>query len=1018
MSRLVRRALPGSLPGSTSSSGAGGCKYFFVGIGLAVLGILVLAVLGIVVYGLLNGLPFLPVAQPQPSIAGPDVAFQEPAPGARLAVGESVLVFATARDQSRVTRVDLWIDDQLAVQQTAPDPNGLTPFSLIHNLVASKPGTYALTARAYNGLGAMGESMRVFVTVIDSPVELAPPDEAQYVVQPGDTVKDIAERVGVPEQTVRDANPAMREEINPGDIIVVPAPAPAFQPPVQDPQNAPGLVPNPSSDPAVMILPGLMRDPNWKQILNPPNARINAPALQKADAGTCTVTLAWTDNSDNETNFAVLRRGKNQIEKSIVKILAANTTQYQDSVTQPDTYEYTIAAAQAQGLSINQVAYSNPRSVTVRIAAGCAQSAAAPQQVFFRPLKFVGADAARSAIWYGVGDAAIQRMPAGQGQYGVGGGAPVAVPINLRPGEPLTCQVRAAAASDSGVADLGGWVVSYSPDELARSGGVMKEGKAEKFSLAYEMWMEDPAWRAQPAPVKPAPPTPAPATRLTATFKDLSANKPTTGAIRLFANEVSRTSNPMLVGAAPYRLDDVFLSGMMPNNSLSVNVAGNESLQLGFNISNLCQSDAVIVKPPAEGWQQFDRIYPVQSKDGTCKATVQVKSSGAPLAQEAVPGRARVDVIVEDVERVGKGYVLKLTATAENVPSSGYLKPLNVRQKVLWGGMLRPTGGAWQPAPSGGGREEHIREYDLHEGHYFRSGSFWLSIELGGHDKVGDEPLSVNIIPLDFDDPNLTNNDYNPKLGAGRPNGYPCARSNECDSDYCANDKLCAPKDGTGAADGYCHHDKQCASGLCVCPGEKEGWGGGKAFCTGWQNFTPTSHGTCSRKLENGEQCTMGLWDWSSAKCKSDNCADGKLCAPKNGTGKEGAYCHHDDHCGSGLCLCPDGWESGSKGFCKGWQNFTTTKHGACSAQSRNGEDCTRNEQCVSRNCANDKCAPIDFKGKAGDYCHHDNHCAKGLYCRCPNNNARESWWWPWSEFCAGLRNFNSTDFRGTCTKR
>ncbi|MBM3130219.1 MAG: hypothetical protein FJ009_16540 [Chloroflexi bacterium] len=423
----------------------------------------------------------------------------------------------------------------------------------------------------------------------------------------------------------------MGDAPNPGDVIAVPAPETAFAPPVQDPQNAPGLVPNSSSDPAVMVLPGLMRDPNWKQILNPPNARINAPVLQKAEAGNCVVALAWMDNSDNETNFAVLRRGKNQIEKSIVKVLNANTTQYQDTVSQPDTYEYTIAAAQAQGLSVNQVAYSNPRSATVLIAPGCQQVAAVSQQVFFRPLKFVGADAARSAIWYGVGDAAIQRMPAGQGQYGVGGGAPVAVPVNLRPGEPLTCQVRAAAASDSGVADLGGWAVSYSPDELARSGGVMKEGKAEKFSLAYELWMEDPAWRAQPArpaalPTQPAQPTPAPPARLVATFKDLSASKPVTGAIRLFANEVSRKSNPMLMGAAPYRLDDVFLNDMMPNNSLSVNVGGIESLQLRFDVSNLCQSEAVIVKPPAGGWGQFDQIYPLQSKDGTCKATVQVKS--------------------------------------------------------------------------------------------------------------------------------------------------------------------------------------------------------------------------------------------------------------------------------------------------------------------------------------------------------------------------------------------------------
>jgi len=1019
MSHFVRHAPPDSLPGRAGSSGAGGCKYFFLGVGLVVLGVAVLAILGIVAYALLSGQPFAPVAQLQPSAAGPDIAFQEPASGARLAVGESVLVFATARDANRVTRVDLWVDDQLAIQQSAPDPNGLTPFSLIHSLVAAKPGTYALTARAYNALGVMGESTRVYVTVFDQPAGIAPPDEAQYVVQPGDTVEDIAKLVGVSEQTIRDANPGMSDDINPGDLIAVPAPETAFAPPVEDPQNAPGLVPNPSSDSAVMILPGLMPNANWKQILNPSNARINAPVLQKAEAGNCTVTLAWTDNSDNETNFAVLRRGKNQFEKSIVKTLNANTTQYQDTVSQPDTYEYTIAAAQAQGLSVNQVAYSNPRSVTVPVAAGCAQSAAAPKQVFFRPLKFAGADAARSAIWYGVGDGTIQRIPAGQGQYGIGGGAPVAVPINLRPGEPLTCQVRGAAASDTGIADLGGLTISYSPDELARSGGVMKEGKAEKFSLAYELWIEDPAWRAQPAPTKPAPPaaaptkpaqpTTAPATSIVATFKDLTVSKPATGAIRLFANEVSRASNLMLVGAAPYRLDNVFLNGMMPNHSLNVNMGSNESLQLGFNVSNLCQSDAVIIKPPAEGWRQFDRTYPIQSKDGMCKATVQVKSSAAPLAQSPqMPTRPRVDVVVESVKRIGEGYRLELglaPCVVKDVLTGAV--PLHVRQKVLWGAtMLSPSGGGGFGGDkvSSRIREERTRDYDLVWGPpRFHC---WFYIDLGSPRNVGDEPLTVSVTPLDFDDPDLSNNDYNPQFGM-RLDGYPCARSNECLSGYCADGKFCAPKNDTGKAGAYCHHDDHCASGLCVCP---DGWeSGDKGFCRGWQNFTTTKHGVCSVQSKNGEKCTQ------NKDCASGYCADGKLCAPKDGTGKAGAYCHHDNQCATGLCLCPDGWE-GNRGFCKGWQDFTPTKAGKCSAKLENGANCTQNKDCASGSCADGKkCAPVDFTGKAGAYCHHDNHCAKDYYCSCPNDNRREGW--PFGGFCLGWRNFTSTT-GGVCTKR
>ena len=62
MSRFVRHAPPDSLPGKASSSGAGGCKYFFFGVGLVALGIVILAGLGVVAYTVLGGLPSAPIA--------------------------------------------------------------------------------------------------------------------------------------------------------------------------------------------------------------------------------------------------------------------------------------------------------------------------------------------------------------------------------------------------------------------------------------------------------------------------------------------------------------------------------------------------------------------------------------------------------------------------------------------------------------------------------------------------------------------------------------------------------------------------------------------------------------------------------------------------------------------------------------------------------------------------------------------------------------------------------------------
>ncbi len=190
---------------------------------------------------------------------------------------------------------------------------------------------------------------------------------------------------------------------------------------------------------------------------------------------------------------------------------------------------------------------------------------------------------------------------------------------------------------------------------------------------------------------------------------------------------------------------------------------------------------------------------------------------------------------------------------------------------------------------------------------------------------------------------------------------------------------------------------------MCDCPGEDLRVMGGKGYCPGWQDFTSTVHGVCRDRADNGERCLHG------EQCKSGYCADGKFCAP-DGTGKAGDYCHHDDHCSSGMCDCPgeDLRVMGGKGYCPGWQDFTTTVHGVCLDLFQNGERCRRGEQCKSTYCADGRlCAPVDGTGAAGEYCHHNNHCKSGA-CVCPKGTG----WWG---FCNGWKEFNP-DYHGTCT--
>jgi hypothetical protein len=87
-------------------------------------------------------------------VARPVVLINSPSYGEQVQVGETVAVHATARDRSKVTRVELWVDGQLHEAQTSALPGGISPFPLAAHWQALHPGTHRLTARAFNAQGA------------------------------------------------------------------------------------------------------------------------------------------------------------------------------------------------------------------------------------------------------------------------------------------------------------------------------------------------------------------------------------------------------------------------------------------------------------------------------------------------------------------------------------------------------------------------------------------------------------------------------------------------------------------------------------------------------------------------------------------------------------------------------------------------------------------------------------------------------------------------------------------------
>ena len=73
------------------------------------------------------------------------------------------------------------------------------------------------------------------------------------------------------------------------------------------------------------------------------------PATFTASASGKTVSLAWTDNSTDETGFKVLRRDSCDGSFSTVTTTSADATSYSDTVTDAKSYWYRVSATNSNG---------------------------------------------------------------------------------------------------------------------------------------------------------------------------------------------------------------------------------------------------------------------------------------------------------------------------------------------------------------------------------------------------------------------------------------------------------------------------------------------------------------------------------------------------------------------------------------------------------------------------------------------------------------------------------------------
>ena len=970
---------------------------------------------------------------------GPAVFIRDPAPGFQIANGDTFVVFVSASDDAGVTRLDLWVDNLLVLSQSSPESGPVTPLNLTHPLMAIETGTYALVARAYNRDGVMGESLVHYVTVYEASASTQ--EMAQYVVQEGDTVEKIASKGGTNADAVRQANPSIPPggQVKPGQVVVVPVPPRQPLPPAQPAGQAggqaggqiagqqpgagvvgilPGQLPvgqlapgqlQPNQLPGVALPPPAVL-PNGGQGQPAPNASLAAPtSLQAKSLGNCKYELTWTDNASDETSYLITSASMLQLD---IATLKADAQTYQGIASVPGKHGFKVVAQRNQGGQI-QEASSSPVWLTIPPAQGC-ESSAAFKRLYFQPVVFQpGNNSSEGFLHVAIENLPAFRLPPNQQTYLPAGnyaGPPLRVPapesFYTQPDESISVGVYGSGKVGDKPVALGSYLGGHTYDMLTNQSDQTWSAKGDQFSLQYKFWLEDWFWNGQASNV----------VGLVAPY-DLVVN--TKDNQHVLSWEYDKKAYVDINGFIVYRFYDC---------------ADGTEIQYPLVVDKMFQSLSIPMEKEPVGcscnyqvsaFSQFGESERSARAKGTCNTS---------------PPLERLEVTFENLHITSS--IAKKLSTGEIYLYANEIKRqsgtillqgtenLALRQVALNGQPNNNTVTVDLRAGSSPGLNLDFYLADICKGNLFltKENDRWVS----GSDRIMGTNANCWV------DVTINERPLNPSgQNTAKSEGQACSEDKDCWSGNC-DQGWCAPAI-KGGADSYCFDNQHCISGVCDCHirGEivncpPQPVDNPTGFCRGdnsvQQRVSCQSDGNC----DDGEFCNAKgfcttligngpiMHCTRDGQCASGNCAEG-ICAPQDGTGQPGDYCHHNNHCANAFCVCPKGYDGD---FCKYAHIFLSQpteadnyagfkpSAGYCAdfPGLENGKSCSNNDDCKSRYCTPEKlCAPKDGTGLAGEYCFHNNHCRSGA-CDCPSDDKTDLW-----GFCPGWELYD-TSYHGRCT--
>lgn len=147
----------------------------------------------------------------------PLVLIIDPGYGDQVEVGDGVIVHATAREDVGLTRIELWINDELVDSRDADVTDGPAPtnLTLVSTWLPTFEGEQQIIVRAISVHDVAGQSMvQLSVTAAD---------ELTHLVTEGETLESIAMEYGSSADELSDLNPGLGgSDPSPGDEINIP----------------------------------------------------------------------------------------------------------------------------------------------------------------------------------------------------------------------------------------------------------------------------------------------------------------------------------------------------------------------------------------------------------------------------------------------------------------------------------------------------------------------------------------------------------------------------------------------------------------------------------------------------------------------------------------------------------------------------------------------------------------------------------------------------------------------------